>query len=106
MIAYVDENGRITDTPPDPANKKKIDANSIEIGVPKREKDETPSIRKGKVDFFDTSKGFGFIKELDTQERFFVHVKGLLEEIKEGDTVTFELERGLKGMNAISVKKA
>jgi cold shock CspA family protein len=106
MIAYVDENGRITDTPPDPANKKKIDAESIEIGVPKRGKDETPSIRKGKVDFFDSSKGFGFIKELDTQERFFVHVKGLLEEIREGDTVTFEIERGLKGMNAISVKKA
>ncbi len=106
MIAYVDENGRITDTPPDPANKKKIDADSIKIGVPKREKNETPSIRKGKVDFFDSSKGFGFIKELDSQERFFVHVKGLLEEIKEGDTVTFEIERGLKGMNAISVKKA
>jgi cold shock CspA family protein len=105
MIAYVDENGRITDTPPDPANKQRIDAGSIAIGVPKRDKEEIPTIRKGKVDFFDTSKGFGFIKELDTQERFFVHVNGLLEEIAEGDTVTFEIERGLKGMNAVSVKK-
>ena len=50
----------------------------------KREKEEIPSIRKGRVDFFDSSKGFGFIKELDTQERFFVHVNGLIEEIKEG----------------------
>jgi cold shock CspA family protein len=105
MIAYVDENGRITDIPPDPANRKKIEAESIEIGVPKREKEETTAIRKGTVDFFDNSKGFGFIKELDTQERYFVHVKGLIEEIKEGDLVTFEIERGLKGMNAVRVKK-
>jgi cold shock CspA family protein len=105
MIAYVDENGHITDTPPDPANRKKIDAATIKIGVPKREKDEATAIRKGRVDFFDSSKGFGFIKESDTQERFFVHVNGLVEEIKEGDIVSFEIERGLKGMNAVSVKK-
>jgi len=105
MIAYVDENGQITDTPPDPANRKKIDAGSIEIGVPKREMVEVSPIRNGRVDFFDSSKGFGFIKELETQERFFVHVNGLIEEIKESDTVTFEIERGLKGMNAVRVKK-
>ena len=105
MIAYVDENGRITDTPPNPANRKKIDAESIEIGVPKREKEETKSALKGRVDFFDSSKGFGFIKELDTQERYFVHVNGLTEEIREGDMVIFEIERGLKGMNAVRVKK-
>ena len=105
MIAYVDENGRITDTPPDPANRTKIDAGSIEIGVPKREKVETPSIRKGRVEFFNHSKGFGLIKELDTQEKYFVHVNSLTEEIKEGDVVTFELERGFKGMSAVGVKK-
>jgi cold shock CspA family protein len=105
MIAYVDENGRITDTPPDPANRKKIDAGSIEIGVPKREMVEVSPIRNGRVDFFDSSKGFGFIKELETQERFFVHVNGLIEEIRESDMVTFEIERGLKGMNAVRVKK-
>ena len=105
MIAYVDENGMITDTPPNPANRKKIDAGSIEIGVPKREAVETPTTRKGRVEFFNHSKGFGFIKELDTQEKFFVHVNSLTEEIKEGDTVTFELERGFKGMSAVRVKK-
>jgi cold shock CspA family protein len=105
MMAYVDENGRITDTPPDPANRKKIDAGSIEIGVPKREKEEAISIRKGRVDFFDSSKGFGFIKDIDTQERYFVHINSLIEEIKESDMVTFEIERGLKGMNAVRVKK-
>ncbi len=105
MIAYVDENGNITDTQPDPTRKKKIDAKSIEIGIPKKEAVETISIRKGRVEFFNDSKGFGFIKELGTQEKYFVHANGLMEEIMENDMVTFELERGLKGMNAVRVKK-
>ena len=105
MMAYVDENGHITDTPPNPANRKKIDAGSIELGVPKRDAVEANPIRNGRVDFFDSSRGFGFIKEIDTQERYFVHVNNLTEEIKEGDMVTFEIERGLKGMNAVGVKK-
>lgn len=105
MIAYVDENGQITDTPQNLTNRKKVDAESIQIGVPKREAEEAPSIRKGRVEFFNDSKGFGFIKELDTQEKYFVHVNGLIDEIKENNIVTFELERGLKGMNAVRVKK-
>ena len=106
MMAYVDENGMLTDTPPDPTKKKKvIKAENIEIGVPKREDVEVPSVRKGRIEFFNTEKGYGFIKETDTQEKFFVHVNGLLEEVREGDTVQFELERGLKGMNAVGVKK-
>lgn len=104
MIAYVDEFGNITDTPPDPTKKQKIIAENVEIGVRKRE-DLVPTIRTGKIEFFNDAKGFGFIKELETQEKYFVHVKGLLEEVKENDTVTFELERGLKGMNAVRVKK-
>lgn len=104
MIAYVDEFGNITDTPPDPTKKKKIIAENVEIGVPKRE-DIVPTIRTGRIEFFNDSKGFGFIKEHETQEKYFVHVKGLLEEVKENDIVTFELERGMKGMNAVRVKK-
>lgn len=106
MIAYVDENGNITDTPPDLTKKKKVNAKSIEIGVPRREKEEVDAVRKGRVEFFNDSKGFGFIKEHDTHEKYFVHVNGLLEEIRENDMVTFELERGMKGMNAVRVKKA
>jgi cold shock CspA family protein len=105
MIAYVDENGNITDTAPDPANKTKIDAESIEVSIPKRGKEEIPSVRTGRVEFFDDKKGFGFIKETDTQEKYFVHVNGLLESIQENDMVTFELERGFKGMNCVRVKK-
>jgi len=105
MIAYVDEFGNITDTPPNLDNKKKISAESIEISIPKREYVEVDPIRKGKVEFFNDSKGFGFIKELTTQEKYFVHVHGLLQPVVEGDMVTFELERGMKGMNAVRVKK-
>jgi len=105
MIAYVDEYGNITDTPPDPSTRKKIDAGSIEIGVPKRETVESPAIRKGRVEFFNQAKGFGFIKESDSQEKFFVHANSLVEEIREGDMVSFELERGFKGMSAVRVNK-
>jgi len=106
MIVYVDEFGNFTDTPPDPSQKIKVDASSIEIGIPKKEdREEESSVREGKVSFFDSSKGFGFIIEKDTQEKYFVHVSGTTEEIKENDKVSFELERGLKGMNAVNVKK-
>lgn len=105
MIAWVDENGNLTNTPPDPTKKLVVDASTIEIGVSRREEVEEPAFRTGRIDFFDDSKGFGFIKENGTQEKFFVHVKGLLQDVKEGDTVTFEMERGLKGMNAVRVKK-
>ncbi len=106
MIGYVDEYGFLTDTAPDPTKKVKIDASSIVIGIPKKEDMEPEDpIKKGKVSFFDSSKGFGFIIENDTQEKYFVHVSGVLEEIQENDKVSFELERGLKGMNAVKVKK-
>lgn len=103
---YVDEFGQLTDTPMDPSRKIKVEASSIEIGVPKKEDREVEdTVKKGKVSFFDSSKGFGFILENDSQEKYFVHVSGILEEIKENDKVSFELERGLKGMNAVRVKK-
>ena len=105
MIAYVDEYGNISDTPPDPDLKKEeIDVDSISIGVPKMEDQET-IVYKGKVVFFNDAKGFGFIKEQKTQEKYFVHVNGLLEEVYENDSVIFELEKGMKGMNAVKVKK-
>ncbi len=107
MIAWVDENGQIVDEQPDPTKKKiEIDIDSIEVSVPKKEaEEEMPAERKGKVEFFNDSKGFGFIKETDTQEKYFVHVSELIDAIQEGDSVEFELERGPKGMNAVRVKR-
>lgn len=106
MMAYVDEYGNISSTPPDP-NKKKIVVKSenIEIGTPKREAAQPEDlIRKGIVTFFNTSKGFGFIKDSATQESVFVHVNNLVEGIKENNVVTFEMSMGPKGPTATQVK--
>jgi len=105
MLVYVDENGQLTDTPPDPSKKVKVDVESIVIGVPKKEYVEEDPFHKGKVEFFNDSKGFGFINDLDSQEKYFVHISELIDEVKEGDNVIFEIERGMKGMNAVRVKK-
>tara|TARA_R110000796_G_scaffold88850_6_gene191994 strand:- start:68754 stop:69197 length:444 start_codon:yes stop_codon:yes gene_type:complete len=107
MFVYVDENGHLVDTPPDPSKKVKVDAESIVLGIPKKEEseEEIDPVRKGRVEFFNDSKGYGFIKDTNTQEKFFVHINGCLEEIKEDNMVEFELEKGMKGMNAVRVKK-
>ena len=106
MIAYVDEFGNITDTPPDTTVKKKeIKASDIEIGVPKRPDEEEKTDFTGKVAFFNHSKGYGFINDVDSGDKYFVHIHGCVDEIEEGDKVTFELERGAKGMNAVNVKR-
>ncbi|MBC7923080.1 MAG: cold-shock protein [Ferruginibacter sp.] len=60
----------------------------------------------GTVKFFNNSKGFGFIKPEDSNEDIFVHVTGLIDEIRENDRVTFEVERGKKGLNAVNVRLA
>lgn len=59
---------------------------------------------KGTVKFFNETKGFGFITEDETNKEFFVHISGLVDEIREGDAVTFDLKEGRKGLNAIDVK--
>jgi len=108
MMAYIDEDGNITSTPPDPSKKRKIvTAEEIQIAVPKQEAlaPEDP-VRKGTVSFFNESKGYGFIRDSITQESIFVHVNNLEEAIGEGDKVSFETEQGQKGPNAIKVKKA
>lgn len=106
QFAYVDYNGNLVDTPPDPEMKEKIDAEEIVLGVPKKvEGEEEDPVRNGKVSFFDTSKGFGFIIDTENNEKYFCHVSGLIDQIAENDKVSFELERGMKGMNAVKVKK-
>lgn len=62
-------------------------------------------MKTGTVKFFNETKGFGFIKDDDSQQEIFVHVSGIKEPIKEGDKVSFEVSQGKKGPNAINVKK-
>jgi cold shock CspA family protein len=105
MIAYVDEKGMITSTPPDPSSKEDVDPDSIEVSIPKREPDDEVDLdRKGKVIFFDESKGYGFIKDSETQENVFVYVNDLLGDIKKGNLVSYEMVKGKKGPAAIRVK--
>jgi CspA family cold shock protein len=59
---------------------------------------------QGTVKFFNESKGFGFIKPSDSSEDIFVHSSGLIDEIRENDSVEYDEERGRKGMNAVNVK--
>jgi cold shock CspA family protein len=105
MMAYVDENGNISDTPPDPDKKKIIKENDIVLGSRNLGGTPAPSIRKGRVTYFNTAKGYGFIKDLQSQESIFVHSKGVNFVIKENDLVSFETESGFKGLNAVQVKK-
>jgi len=105
MIAYVDENGVITSTPPDPSKRKEIKLEDIEIGVPEYvPPTEAELTHTGKVSFFNHEKGFGFIKDQVTQESFFVHVNNLSAPIKENDKVSFEVGHGPKGPVATNVK--
>jgi len=107
MLAYIDENGNISATPPDPKKMRKVRLEDIEIGVPKHEPvDPADLIRTGIVTFFNESKGYGFIKDMETQESVFVHINGLKEAIKENNKVIFEVEMTLKGASAINVKQA
>jgi cold shock CspA family protein len=102
MIAYVDENGNITTTPPDPGKKQKIDVSNISVSTPKKE-DHVDSILRGRVEHFNSEKGYGFIKDIDSIEKYFFHISGAPASIAEGNIVTFQTERGQKGMNAINI---
>ncbi|RSK50924.1 cold-shock protein [Hymenobacter rigui] len=109
MLAYVDEDGNISSTPPDPKKKKQeIKLEDIQLGAARVvESDEDP-IRKGTVTFFNESKGYGFIKDQATGESVFVHVNQVQTSapLKENDKVTFEVEMGQKGPSAVGVKLA
>ena len=58
----------------------------------------------GTVKFFNESKGFGFIKDDDSEQEYFVHASGLIDEVRENDQVSFDLQEGRKGLNAVNVK--
>jgi cold shock CspA family protein len=105
MIAYVDEFGMITSTPPDPANKTVVIAEDIELKVTRNNPENAPDfVRKGVITFFNESKGFGFIRDLVSQQSVFFHVNNLLEPVKENNVVIFEIGRGPKGPSAMKVK--
>lgn len=106
MMAYVDENGNITSTPPDPLKKKTIAAENIVIATPKDFNSPAKAgIHTGKVTYYNASKAYGFIKDDQTLDSVFFHNNALRTPVKENDRVSFQVERGPKGMAAADVKK-
>ncbi|TNF43734.1 MAG: cold shock domain-containing protein [Bacteroidetes bacterium] len=104
MIAYVDENGVITSEPVDPGSKTEIKLEDIAVSVPKGSAEEVDPVRKGTVSFYNESKGFGFIKDMETKQDVFVHANNVTGEIREGNLVTFEVEKGQRGPTAVRVQ--
>ncbi len=102
MIAYVDENGMISSTPPDPNSKQVVDASDILVSTPQREEEEKVPL-KGRVEHFNRAKGYGFIKDIGSIEKYFFHISSAPEDIREGQIVYFELEKGQKGLNAVRI---
>ncbi len=104
QLVYVDENGNLSDTPPDPKKKKVVKAEDIPLGVPYRENEPVDAKRVGTVKFFNTEKGYGFITDDKTRDSIFVHINALQDPIKEHDKVRFNTEKGPKGLLAIEVE--
>jgi cold shock CspA family protein len=104
MLAYVDENGNLSDTPPDPRRKKLFNQEDIQISVPKQEHTEI-GLRNGIVTFYNKSKGFGFITDILTNEQIFFHVNNILNPLEESDKVQFLIEHGPRGLSAVQVAK-
>lgn len=108
MMAYVDENGNLSDTPPDPRNAYKVAAEDIIIDIPKALPDDPDATPTGVVSYFDPSKGYGFIINDQSQERLFVHVNSLAQpnsELTVGDKVSYTAMRSPRGMQAVAVSK-
>ena len=104
MIQYVDENGQFSSTPPDPRNRVKINAEDIPVSVPKKtDPDPSELLRTGIVTMFNSSKGYGFIRDTSTGDSVFVHINSLKEPLSEQMRVTYMVEKGLKGPVAVNV---
>jgi len=104
---YLDADGNLTATPPDPTVKKEeINLEDIEISVPKQDKSESGNnfTKIGIVKFFNQEKGYGFIIDSATKDSFFVHADGCLDPIKDNNKVSFEVGKGPKGPIAQQVK--
>lgn len=105
MLAYVDENGNITSTPPDPTKRRQVNESEIELGSRNRGGATPRGVQQGVVNFFNTSKGFGFIVGEQAGDRIFFHTSETDFAVKEGDRVGFEVQYGPKGATAVNVHK-
>jgi len=106
MLAYVDENGNISSTPPDGTRRKEVNAEDIVIGVPKHEEvEDNNTQRSGIVIMYNDKKGFGFIRDLVSGEEIFVHANNADFPLKQNGEVSFEVEKDFRGKKAVNVTK-
>lgn len=105
MMAYVDQDGNITSTPPI-QQKSNVSLDDIRIATPKQVAADGDEFNTGVISFFNTDKGYGFIRDADTRENVFFHVNNLQYAAKENDKVKFQTEKGPKGLSAVKIDKA
>ncbi|PWG78553.1 cold shock domain-containing protein [Pararcticibacter amylolyticus] len=105
MMAYVDENGNLTTTFTEFMAPKPVDLDDIAVAIPKQVQRPKDAPNTGVINFYNTAKGFGFIRDSETKEDVFFHVNSLTYEAKENDKVTFTTERGPRGLQAVGVAK-
>jgi Cold shock proteins len=108
MIAYVDENGNLSSTPPDERKVSRIALEDIAISTPKEEAADPTALPTGTISYYDASKGYGFITNSRNQERIFVHRTQLADPsivLATGDKVEYQASRGPRGMQAELVRK-
>ncbi|HZY79540.1 MAG TPA: cold shock domain-containing protein [Cyclobacteriaceae bacterium] len=106
MIAYVDENGNFSSTPPDLSKKKVIKETDINLSSRNKGGASVADVRQGVIKFFEKDKGYGFIKDKETQEEYFFHYSSANFPVAQSQSVTFEIEPGPKGLNAVRINKA
>lgn len=102
MMAWVDEEGNLVSSPPDPSKRVEIKAEDIQLGIHHMEEEEIK--QEGVVTQFLTDKGFGFIKDSRSGESVFVHINQIQVELKQGDKVSYEVEKTPKGFQAVNVE--
>jgi len=105
MIAYVDENGVVTTELTEPGKKPEVSVEDIVVSTPKRE-DQEEVVLIGRVEHFKKDKGFGFIKDLNSTEKYFFHITDAFPHIEEGAKVSYKLAKGNRGLNAVNIEPA
>jgi cold shock CspA family protein len=102
---YLDGNGNLTTKKPDPSEKNNINLEDVEISTRKQGKSEGSNFTKaGKIKFYNTEKGYGFLVDEQTEESYFFHADSLHDDVKDNDKVTFEIGKGPRGPVAVEVK--
>jgi cold shock CspA family protein len=104
MLAFVDENGNISSTPPDRTRLREINLEDIQLGAAPASREDADPIHTGVLESFNNDKGYGFIRDAKNKDSIFVHINNITGDITKGMRVSFELEQTPKGVAAINVK--